>query len=127
MKVDRTIYAVLRHRLDNHITEPALLRLQHGRPIALAPAHGEGVAGGPPGHIDATPTRRKCPVFPGIGGELVERKPDGLRGSRIEAQPGAVQGNTRTDKIGKMRELGANQVFDLDPVPFIPDEQVLVG
>src|SRR5258708_36662208 len=76
MKVDRTIDAVLRHRFDNYIAEPPLLRLRHGRPIALAPAHGEGVADGPPGDIDAAPTRRKRPAFPGIGGELVPREPE---------------------------------------------------
>src|SRR5260370_11953612 len=26
-----------------------------------------------------------------------------------------------------MGELGANQVFDLDPIPFVADEQVLIG
>src|SRR5258708_28441897 len=108
MKVDRTIYAVLRHRFDNYVTEPPLLRLRHGRPIALAPAHGEGVADGPPGDIDATPIRRKRPVFSGVGRKLVEREPDRLRGSRIEVQLGAVRGDTRTNEVGKMRELGVD-------------------
>ena len=119
MKVDRAIYAVLRHRFDNYGAEPTVLRLTHGRPIALGPAHGEGVADGPPRDIDATPIRRKRPVFPGVGGELVERKPDGLRGSCLEAQLGAMDADARTNEVGEERELGANQGLDLDPLPCV--------
>src|SRR6266478_10179849 len=126
MKVDRAIYAVLRHRFDNYGAEPTLLRLTHGRPIALGPAHGEDGADASPRDIDTTPIRRKRPVFPGVGGELVQRKPDRLRGSRIEAQLGAMDGDTRTNEVGKVRELGVDQVRDLDPIPFVADEQVLV-
>src|SRR4029077_9313408 len=36
-------------------------------------------------------------------------------------------GDTRINKIGEVRELSANQVFDVDPIPFIADEQVLIG
>src|SRR5215470_6180107 len=127
MKVDRTIYAVLRHRLYNHITETALLRLQHGRPAALGPAHGEGVAVDAPADIHTTRTRRQRTVFAGIGGELVEGEPDGLRGSRIKAQPGTSHDDTRTNEVGEMRELSAGEVGDLDSIPFIADEQVLIG
>jgi hypothetical protein len=28
-----------------------------------------------------------------------------------------VHGDTRTDEVGEERELGANQVLDLDPIP----------
>ncbi len=71
--------------------------------------------------------RRERPVFPGVGGKLVEREPDGLRGSRLQAQLGAVHDDTRTNEVGEGRELGVNQVLDLDPFPFVPDEQVLIG
>jgi hypothetical protein len=67
MEVDRTIYAILRHRFDNYRAEAALLRRRHGRPIALGPAHSEGLAVGPPADIDATRIRRQRPVFPSIG------------------------------------------------------------
>src|SRR5260370_1427951 len=39
----------------------------------------------------------------------------------------AGHGDTRANEIGEMRELGANQVRDLDPIPFVADEQVLIG
>ena len=57
----------------------------------------------------------------------MEREPDRLRGSRAQVQLGAVQGDTRTDEVGEVRELGTNQVRDLDPIPFVSDEQVLIG
>jgi hypothetical protein len=88
-------------------------------PVALDPAHGEGFALDPPADIDATPIRRVRPVFPGVGGELVEHEPNGLRGSRLQAQLGAADGNTRTNEVGEVRELGANQILDLDPIPFV--------
>src|SRR5262249_24304335 len=66
-------------------------------------------------------------VFPGVGSELVKREPDGLRRGRLQAQLGAMHGDTRTNEVREMRELGVDQVLDLDPVPFVADEQVLIG
>jgi hypothetical protein len=63
--------------------------------------------------------RRERPVFPGVGGELVEHKPNGLRGSRPQANLGAVHGNTKTNEIGEGRKVRANQVVDLDAIPFV--------
>jgi hypothetical protein len=63
----------------------------------------------------------------GVGGKLVQREPDGLRGSRIQTQLWAAHHDTRTNKISEGRELGANQVLDFDPLPFILDEEVLIG
>ncbi len=57
----------------------------------------------------------------------MEYKPNGLRGSRLQANLGAVHGNTRTNAIVEWRELSANQVVDLDAIPFVSDEQVVVG
>jgi hypothetical protein len=57
----------------------------------------------------------------------MDHKSDGLRGSRLQAQFGAVHGNAKTDQVGQMRQLGADQILDLDPIPFVPDEQVLTG
>src|SRR6266478_1651454 len=64
-----------------------------------------------------------APYFPA----LVESEPDGLRGSRVQAKLRAVHGDTRANEIGEVRELGANQVRDLHPIPFVADEQVLIG
>ena len=62
--------------------------------------------------MERTSTRpvsvESAPYFPGVSGELVERKPDGLRGSRPQAQLGAMHGDARTNKVGEMRELGVN-------------------
>jgi hypothetical protein len=82
---------------------------------------------GPPADIDATPIRRERPVFPGVGGELVEHKSNGLRGSGRQANLGAVHGNTRTNEVGERRELSANQVVDLYAILFVSDEQVVIG
>ena len=65
--------------------------------------------------------------FGRVCGELVECEPDGLRGSRRQAQLGVVHGDTRTSKAGEVRELSVNKVLDLDAVPVAPDEQVLTG
>jgi hypothetical protein len=46
---------------------------------------------------------------------------------RIQSQLGAAHDDTRTNEIGEGRELGANQVLDFDPSPFVPDEEVLIG
>ena len=122
IKVNCTIDAALGHRLHNDRAKPAPLWRRHRRPSALGPAHGESVAIGAPADIDTTPIRRECPVFAGVGGEFVQRKPDGLRGSRLQTQLGAAQGDTGINEVGKMRELGANQICYIDPVPFVPDE-----
>jgi hypothetical protein len=78
--------------------------------------------------MQAARIHRERPVFSGVGGKFVECdvecEPDGLRGSRIQTQLGAVHDNTRANEIGEGRELGANQVLDLDPMPCIADEEV---
>jgi hypothetical protein len=38
-----------------------------------------------------------------------------------------VHGNTRTNEIGEGRELSADQVVDLYAIPFVSDEQVVIG
>jgi hypothetical protein len=127
LKVDLAVHAALGHLLHNDRAKPALLRCRHGRSVALAPVHGERIAGSPPTDIDATPICRECTIFRGIGGELMEREPDGLCGSRVQAQLGTLHGDTKTNEVGKKRELGAGQIPDFDPMPFAPDEQVLMG
>jgi hypothetical protein len=58
MQVDGTIHAALRHRFHDHCAEPAPLRHRHGRPVALGPAYGEGVALGAPPDIRTASIRR---------------------------------------------------------------------
>jgi hypothetical protein len=122
MEIDRTIHAALRHRSHDYRAEPRPLRWRHGRPRELGPAHREGIAVSPPADIHAAPIHRKRPVFPGVGGEFVEREPDGLCGNRLQAQLRAVHENARTNEIGEGGKLGANQVLDLDAMPFASDE-----
>jgi hypothetical protein len=71
--------------------------------------------------------RRERSVFAGIGRELVQCKTDRLGGSRIQAQLWAVDIDPRTNKIRKVRELGAHQIFDIDSLPLVPDQQILIG
>jgi hypothetical protein len=126
-KVNLPIHAALRHRFHNYGAEPAPLRRRYGRAITLGPAHGESVAIGPPADNDMTRIRRERPVFPRIGGELVERQPDGLGGSRLHAQLGAIHDDPRANKICEMRDLGARQVLDVYAAPITPHQQVLIG
>jgi hypothetical protein len=39
----------------------------------------------------------------------------------------AAHGDTRINEIGEGGELGMNQVLDVDSIPFVADEQVLIG
>ncbi len=103
-----------------------LLRRTHWWPVVFGPAHREGTAIDPPAEIHTTLVRRERPVFAVVGGELVKREPDGLCGSRFQVEPGAVDDDARTNEVGEVRELGAHQVLDIDPVPFVADKQVLI-
>src|SRR6266478_6322077 len=38
-----------------------------------------------------------------------------------------MYGDTGANEIGEMRELGANEVRDRYPIPFVAHEQVLIG
>jgi hypothetical protein len=38
-----------------------------------------------------------------------------------------VHGNAKANEIGERRKLLANQVVDLDAIPFLSDEQVVIG
>jgi hypothetical protein len=38
-----------------------------------------------------------------------------------------MHGNTTTNEVGEGRELGANQVDNLDAIPFVSDERVLIS
>src|SRR5260370_4561282 len=66
IKVDHTIYTVLRHGFDNDVAEPALLRLRHGRSIVLGPAHGEGISVDAPGDIHRPLSVESAPYFPAL-------------------------------------------------------------
>jgi hypothetical protein len=96
-------------------------------PLSLGPAHGESVVDRSPGDMNLTFIRRQRPVFSGIGGEFVEREPDGLRGSRREAPLRPMDVDPRANEVGEVRELGPNQVSDPNSMPFVADEQVLIG
>src|SRR5262249_45625274 len=126
LKVDLAVHAVLRHRFDNYGAEPTPLRRRHGRPIALGPADGEGIAVGTPVDVDTTRSRRKRPVLSGIGGEFVDGEPDGLRASRLQQQLGAADENMRTNETRELREVGTNQILDVNSLPIVPDEEVVI-
>jgi hypothetical protein len=38
-----------------------------------------------------------------------------------------VHGDARTNEVSERRKLSANQVLDLDAIPFVLDEQVLTS
>src|SRR5215831_11335260 len=127
VKVNGTTQAAFRHPFHDCCAKPTPLRCRHRRPPTLGPAHRQGLALGSPADIYTTLVRRQRPVFPGIGRKLVHREPDGLRGSRLQAQFGAINDDTCTDNICEMRKLGADQVLDIHSSPFIPNEQLLAG
>jgi len=127
MKGDLTVHAALRHRFHGCDAEPVPLGRRHGWPLAFGPAHAKDLALGLPANVDTTPVRRERPVLHGVGGKLVDREPDGLRGGRLQDELGATHGNTRTDKVREGRELSMNQVFDINSLPLVPNEQVLIG
>ena len=57
----------------------------------------------------------------------MEREPDRLRGCRSQPQLGALDRDTRPNEVGEVRELSVDQIMDVDPIPFIADEEVLIG
>src|SRR5262249_60601937 len=94
VKLARTAQAAFRHPFHDRCAKPTPLRRRHGRSIAFCPAHGQGVAVAPPADINATSIVRERSVFPGIGGELVEREADGLSTNSVPPQPPPVYDNT---------------------------------
>jgi len=86
------------------VPNPRRFGADTGGAIALSPAHREGVAVGHPGDIRTTHIRREGPVLAGVGGEFVECEPDGLRGSRLQAQLGALHGDARTERLAQQVE-----------------------
>src|SRR5260370_12465854 len=38
-----------------------------------------------------------------------------------------MDADARTDEVGEVRELGTNQVRNLDRIPFVADKQILIG
>src|SRR6266446_2942245 len=127
IELDSSTYAALRHRFHDDGAEAAPTRRSYGRPIALGPAHREGVGVGLPGDMDTAPIRREGPVFPSIGSEFVECEPDRLRGSGFQAQLGAGRDDARTNEICEVRELGAGEVLDVHTAPLTSYQQVLIG
>jgi hypothetical protein len=47
--------------------------------------------------------------------------------SSIQAQLQGVHSDPRSYKATKMRERGADQLIDIDSLPLVPDQQVLIG
>jgi hypothetical protein len=88
---------------------------------------GEGAVAEIPANIHTTSICRKRPVFAGVRSKFMKREPEGLRTDRVEAQLGAIQDNARTNQIGEMRELGAHQLLDVNSLPLVPEQQVLIG
>src|SRR5215475_3442526 len=127
VKLDRTAQAAFRQLFHDCRAEPAPLRRRHRRPLTLGPTHAKVVAAGGPADVHTTSISRERPVFAGVGGEFVQGEPDGLRRICSEAQFGATNVDTRTNEVGEIRELTANQVIDVNSPPLVPDEQVLVG
>jgi hypothetical protein len=83
IKVDRTPYAVCRHRFHNDGAKPAPCRRRDGRPIAFDPAHGEGIAlGHLPPDLDLARFCLERALFAGVSRKFVEDEPNGLGGSR---------------------------------------------
>ena len=115
----------LRGRTDDIRTTP--LRRTHGRPVALNPAHREDAPVKSPANVHAACVHRKRAIFAGIGRKLVECKADRLGGCRVQPYRRAMHRDPGPHEIGKMGELGAHQILDINSLPLIPDQQVLIG
>jgi hypothetical protein len=50
-----------------------------------------------------------------------------LGGGRIQTQLRAVDIDPRASKIRKVCELGTHQILDINSLPLVPDQQVLIG
>src|SRR5262249_20571816 len=70
---------------------------------------------------------RKGAVFARVGRKLMERKADGLGGGGVQLQLGAAQRNAGIQVVGKVGELGTNQIPQIDSPPRVADQQVLIG
>jgi hypothetical protein len=125
--VDSAIHAALGHLFHNDCAESASSRCGHRWPLTLGPGHGENVTIGSPADIHATLVVRQRAVFAGVGGEFVERKPNGLSTSCFQPQLWSIYDDTRADEVGEVRQLSLDQVPDLHSSPFIPNQQVLIS
>jgi hypothetical protein len=125
--LDLTVDCLPHHRVDDRAAEAAPFRRRHERPFALSPADREDTAVNPPTYVNVTGVCRQRAVFTGIGRKLVECEPDGLRGDCIQTHLRAVRSDPRPQKVRKMRELGAHQILDINALPLVPDQQVLIG
>src|SRR5258708_7421142 len=74
-----------------------------------------------PTGIDAARIGRERAVFSGVSRKLVECETDGLGSSAIQMQLGAVDSNSRPNKIRKMGKLGAHQILHISSMPLVPD------
>src|SRR5262249_42777172 len=115
----------LGHLLHHDGAKPAALRRRYGWPTVLRPVHREGLSLSPPADLQAPLILRERSVFTGVGGKFVDREPDGLCGSRLQAQLGAMYGDARTNEAGEWCELSANQVLDANSLPVVPNKEVL--
>ena len=52
------------------------------------------------------PVNRERPIFSGVGAKLVEREPDGLRRSRVQAKLGVMHAIGGTSEIGRNVRAG---------------------
>ena len=93
----------------------------------LSPVHGEAIAVGPPAHLDAADLHRQRAVLASIGRKLVKCQTNCLGRGCIQTQFRAMHREPGAHKIGKVGELGARQVFDINSLPLVADQQVLIG
>jgi hypothetical protein len=71
------------------------------------------------------PGRRTA--FAGIGRQLVECETDRLGRGRIQVYSRAIHRHPGPNKIRKVGKLGPRRVLDVNTLPLVPRQQVLVG
>src|SRR5713101_5057362 len=68
-----------------------------------------------------------APYFPALVASSWSASPIACAEAAFKRSMGPCTAIRRTNQVGEVRELGAGQVRDLDPIPFIAHEQVLIG
>src|SRR5215467_4081791 len=68
-----------------------------------------------------------APYFPALVASSWSASPTACALAPFQTQLWAIQDDTRTNEIGEMRKLSADEVLDLDSSPLVPNEEFLIG
>src|SRR5215475_947517 len=127
VKLDFPVDARFGDGRNHRGAEPLSFRGGNVGAVAFDPTDRELVSAQLPVDIDGPALAGQCTVLTGIGGKLMECHADALcrRGRQPQLRP--ANRDASADQVGEMRELGADQIVQIDASPVAFDEQVLIG